>query len=711
VSRIRQAGLRRRLSVTLVGVALVSVLLLSAVIYVFARALINDGVEDQIESVRETRIQALDTGVTRLQSQVSSLASNPSVVDALTDLSGEFGQLDEDITSEQVAGLATLYEEEVLPPFVAAGVDLPATDLIPASTAGQYVQQQYIAENPDGFDERDRLDDAGDGSGYSTAHADHHPALRALLENTGMSDLLLVDADTGDVVYSTKKRIDLGTSAFDGPYALDADGQLRGLGAVVDKLSGVAVGDTVISDSVFYVPTAGDPVFFLAAAVRSGSDVVGAVVTEVPVSAVTAAMTAGQDWELLGLGDTGEAYIVGPDRTLRSDSRAWIEDPDDYLRRYVNRYDDQNGADLIETVGSPVLLQEVDNAAVSAGLDDEEFTGTVTNYLGRKTLAAAAPAEISGLDWAVVVEIDKNEANSALNSMLHRMLVVLAILLPTIGLIGVYLARILTRPANSLVEAAALIADGDLDTDVPDLGRNELGDLGRQLEGVARQLESREQAILDEEQNITDMLIALLPARLVDRVRHGEKAIADVFDTATVVSITLDGTPEAAGTDQDLALEISERLEEEIHALMDRYGVERVQRSSDSQLYVTGLGHDDARVADAADFTLALIEAVAEVSTEYGQALVARAGMSAGDVATGVLGSSQLSFSVWGDPPGTAVTLGSLARPGHVLADGNVVDVLGAEWDLDVTDELPGLDDDTHAWVLNARVSARPDPA
>lgn len=707
MSRIRGDRLRRRLSVTLVGVALVSVMLLSVVIYVFSRTLINDGVEDQLEAVRDTRIEALDIGVERLRAQTSSLAINPSLVDAMIDLSAEFGRLDEDVTPEQIEGLAELYDSEVLPPFVDAGLDIPAADLLPASTAGQYIQQQYIAQNPEGFDERDRLDDAGDGSGYSTAHGEHHPVLRSLLENTGLSDLLLVDADTGEVVYSTKKRIDLGTSALDGPHARDVRGEFGGLGAVIDNLSGVAVGEAVVSDSVFYIPTAGDPVFFIAAAVRSGSDVVGAVVTEVPVELVTAVMTARQDWELLGLGDTGEAFIVGADGTLRSDSRAWIEDPDDYLRRYMDRYDDQSGADLIDTVGSPVLLQNVANAAISAGLDDEEFTGTVTNYLGTKTLAAAAPAGISGLNWAVVVELDRDEASSALNSMLRRILVVLAVLLPAIGLLGVFLTRILTRPADSLVQAAARIASGDLDSDVPEFGRNELGDLGRQLDGVARQLESREQAILDEEQNISDMLIALLPARLVDRVRDGEQAIEDVFDTATVVSATIDGVP--VGADQDLALEIGERLEEDIHALMERHGAERIQRSSDSQLYVTGLDQSDARVADAADFVLSLIQAVAEIGDEYGQPLTLRAGMSAGEVATGVLGSSQLSFSVWGDPSGTAVALGSLARPGNVLADDNVIDELGADWDIDAVEELPGLADDTHASVINGRVGARPE--
>ncbi|MDH3753846.1 MAG: HAMP domain-containing protein [Acidimicrobiia bacterium] len=698
MSRARNSSLRRRLSVTLVGVALVSVLLLSGVNYVFARLLIDDSVEAQLTAVRDTRVQTLEIGIERLKSRVSILAANPSVVDALTDLSTQFRQLDADITADQVAGLTTIYDTEALPPFVDAGVDISSGDLVPASTAGRYVQHHYIAGNPDSFDERDQLDDAGDGSGYSEAHADHHPLLRALMENARMSDLILVDADTGDVVYSTKKRIDLGTNGFDGPYA-DS-----GLGEVIDKISGVAVGDAVVSDSFFYIPTRGEPVFFIAAIVRSGSDVVGAVVTEVPVELVTAVMTAEQDWELLGLGDTGESYIVGADRTLRSDSRAWLEDPDDYLRRYVDRYGDQDAADLIETVGSPVLLQEVDNEAVTAGLDGDEFIGTVTNYLGSRTLAASGPVQGVGLDWAVIVEQDKGESDSALNALLRAMLVVLAVLLPTIAVVGVLLSRILTRPAESLVRAADRIADGDLDTEVEDLGRNELGDLGRQLEGVAHQLESREQAIVDEEQHINDMLTALLPARLVDRVRRGEQAIEDIFDTATVVSITVDGVPEAAGVDQDLALEFTERLDEEIRALMDRYDVERIQRSSGSQLYLTGLDQDDARVADAAEFTLAAMRTITEVGADNGQTLTVRAGMSAGEIATGVLGSSQLSFGVWGDPPGTAVTLGSLARAGQVLADGNVTEQLGPEWDIGPLEELPGLADDLDAHVVNGRV-------
>lgn len=697
---IGNKGLRRRLTFALVGVSLISVVLLATVNFVFARLLISDSVESQLTSVRDTRVQAVEIGVERLQSRVSALALNTSVADALTELSSEFAELDEDITSEQVDDLTTIYNTEALPPFVAAGVDIDATDLVPATAAGRYLQRHYISENPNDPDERDQLDDAGDGSGYSAVHATHHPVLRSLAANAGMNDLLLVEAETGNIVYSTNKRIDLGTNTVVGPYA---DG---GLGEVVGKLATVAVGDSVISDTFFYVPTSGEPVFFLASVVRSGSNVIGAVVAEVPVSALTGVMTAQQDWRRLGLGDTGESYIVGADGTLRTDTRAWLQDPDDYLSRHLEKYDDPDANTLIEIVGSPVLIQEVDNAAVTEGLDGNQYTGNVTNYLGTKTLAASGPAAVDGVTWIVVVEVDRAEADAALNSLLRRFLLVLALLLPSIAVLGVFLARTLTKPADELVRAAARIANGDLDTEIEDLGQNELGDLGRQLEGVAQQLESQEQAILDEEQHINDMLGALLPARLVERVRRGESAIGDVFDTATVVSITIDSTPSTLATDHDLALEMADRLNAETLLLMERHSVERIQRSSGSQLYLTGLNQDDAQVSDAAEFALAAMQVVSAVSAEFGHQVTARAGLSTGDVATGVLGTNQLSFGVWGDPTGMAMTLASLALPGQVLADGSVVEQLDRAWDFDSLEELSGLSDRIEAHVLNGRISA-----
>ncbi len=693
MSRRGRAGLRNRLTRSLVGVALTSVLLLSGVNYVFARWLIDDSVEAQLETLRDSRVAAVERGMARLRSNVSNLAANPSVVDALAELSTEYDRLDavpadSGDAADRDARLEALYADEILPAVVAAGIDpgLPA-DLVPASRAGRYVQYHYIVENPDGFDERDRLDDAGDGSGYSGAHATHHPLLRELMVNASMSDLLLVDIDSREVVYSTKKRIDVGTDAVAGPYG-DS-----GLGAVLDDLTRVAAGETAVSDSSFYLPTRGSPVFFLAAAVRSDTEVIGAVVTEMPADVLTAVITADQNWDLLGLGDTGETYVVGADGTLRTNSRRWSEDPETYLERVRDRYDDAT-ADAIEAVGSPVLVQPVDNRAVAAGLDGDEFIGTVDNYLGVRTLTASAPVAFGELDWVVVAEQARSETDSALDSYARRILLVLAVLLPLVAVLAALLARNLTRPVNTLVLAADRIAAGESDVVIDDLGRNELGDLGRQIDGVARQLEGREQEILEEERHIGEVLTAVLPARLVERVRRGEGTVDDVFDTATVISITLDELPEGAGFDQDVVWEIGERLNDGVEELMERHGVDRVRRSAGTQLFIAGLDHDDPRADDAVAFARAAIERVAALGREFERHITAHAGLSAGEVATGVLGGTQLTFGVWGDPPTAAQAIDSLAQPGQILVDDSVAELLGTEWVVGPSERLPGLAED-----------------
>ncbi len=693
MSRDGRSGLRRRLEVTLVGVALVSVLLLSGLNYLFARLLISESVEDQLSALRDTRVEAIERGATRAQAGVGTLAVTPSVITALEELSAGYGELESDITAQQLVELEAAYEV-AFEPLRAIGQDVPVSAVLPKSEAGRFVQYQYILQNPDAFDDRDRLDDAGDGSNYSQAHARYHPLLRSLGQNIGASDLLLIDAKTSEVVYSVKKRIDIGTSATTGPWAEGA------LGAIVDGLASTTVGDTVISDTSFYVPARGQAVVFVATAIRSGSEVLGAVVAELPVQAITDLATAGQGWELLGLGETGDIYLVGPDGTLRTDTRNWLDDPEAYLRGYLDRTGDEAQVEQMRFVGSAALTERVDNRAVEAALSGDTFVGRVTNSRGEATFVASGPVQLGGQDWAVVVEQDRSEAMAGLASLLRSTLVVMAVLLPVTALLGWWMARSLTRPFGQLVDAADRIANGEPASGVGQLGNNELGDVGRQLEIVATRLEAEEVAILAEEAQIIDVLGAVIPPRLIDRVRSGEQCISDLLDTATAISFLVGGIPEAAGSDQDTVFEITEHLAEEIDRLVEAFGVERVRRSTTNALFVAGMGRSDARIDDAVQFTAAVMEMVAAAGDEFGQRLTIRAGLATGDVASGVIGQHQLTFSVWGQPVSAAFTLASLARPGEILADALVGQAVGSQWDVEPRDGLPGLDDDVEAWSI-----------
>jgi len=671
VSVVRGSSLRARLSRTLVGLGLVSVLLLAGVNFLVVRTLIDTNVNDQLVTLRNLRKESIELGIEGVLARVSVMASDPGVVKATEDLGGAYSAMDNDIGPTQLADLVASYDA-VVARYDEAGVERPPVEeLVPDSPAGRYLQYHYVAANPFPIDERDQLTDAGDGTSYSSAHADYHPFLRSLRDSIDATDLLIVGAASDDVIYSASKLVDLGTDTSTGPY------RDTGLGTSLTQLQQAAITDAVIVDSRFYLPDSSAPIVHVAATIRADAQVIGAIVVEIPIGALTDIVTADQQWDLLGLGDTGEAYVVGPDLRLRTVPRAWFEDSNRYLRRFTEQGGDQRTVELFEFTGSPVLLQSVDNQAVREAFDGEDFVGVVDNYLGRRTLAATAPLDLPGLDWVVVTEQQTAETNDELGRFLVTIALVLAVLLPILAIVGLYLARMLARPVGPLVDAAGQIAAGDLDAEVPDLGRNELGDLGRQLRTVASQLRDHEQEIAHEEQGIASMLESVLPPTLVTRIRSGEPEIIDQIDTGTVISLTIRGLPVPVGAEQDAVLDLTTRLANELRLLAAEHGVDRIRVGSDRQLFVSGLGEPGPRAEAALAFATAAIRLVDSLGSELGVELSGQIGMTAGQVATGVLGSQQASFGIWGECVGAATTLSAHAAA-EILVDRSVIDELDA---------------------------------
>ena len=97
------------------------------------------------------------------------------------------------------------------------------------------------------------MDDAGDGSAWSAAHAKYHDYYRAMTELQRFEDVLMLDTQ-GNVVYTAFKGVDLGANLLDGPYRLSnlAD-------AYREVMSRNIVGEVVFSDFAAYSPSLGNP--------------------------------------------------------------------------------------------------------------------------------------------------------------------------------------------------------------------------------------------------------------------------------------------------------------------------------------------------------------------------------------------------------------------------------------------------------------------
>ncbi|MBU0972132.1 MAG: cache domain-containing protein, partial [Proteobacteria bacterium] len=123
----------------------------------------------------------------------------------------------------------------------------------------------------------------------------------------GYSDLFLINPD-GLVFYSVGKEADLNSNLARGKYASSNLGRLF-RSVLETKRFGLA-------DFEPYAPSNGEPSAFMAQPLVNDQGRAEVVVAlQLPLKAINAIMTG-----RTGMGDTGETYLVGPDKLMRSDS-------------------------------------------------------------------------------------------------------------------------------------------------------------------------------------------------------------------------------------------------------------------------------------------------------------------------------------------------------------------------------------------------------
>ena len=197
------------------------------------------------------------------------------------------------------------------------------------------------------------------------------------IKATGYDDFLVINKD-GRVVYSQKKRADYTTNLVTGPY------KDSGLGRAFARAN---TGETAFEDFSPYAPAKGEPTAFLAAPILKKGQQSGVVALQISINKIQKIMV-----ENSGLGRTGEAYLVGPDKLMRSDS---LRDPEHHSLK-ASFADPKNG--------------RVDTEAVTRALSGEDGADISLNYAGLPVISAFKPFTVGGITWVMVVEIEMAEA-------------------------------------------------------------------------------------------------------------------------------------------------------------------------------------------------------------------------------------------------------------------------------------------------------------
>jgi class 3 adenylate cyclase len=264
------------------------------------------------------------------------------------------------------------------------------------------------------------------------------------------------------------------------------------------------------------------------------------------------------------------------------------------------------------------------------------------------------------------------------------------------------------RPVGPLTDAAESIAGGDVDTRVPDLGRNEYGDLGNRINTISAEIRERDEQREEEDRAITQLLLAALPPRLVDKARAAiedgtisvESDFGDLMDTCTVVAVSVSGYFDLTASDMESTVNVSSVFARSVEELAEKSGVERVRSTPDEYLFTAGLNSPEFATQDAVRFVDELRDLLDELQSETNRTGEYRIGLSAGRAATGVLRGSELTFGIWGPPVRRALSLAAAAEPYQTLADRTVSEDLGEGSVLEPVELTDLQDDQIQAFVI-----------
>jgi methyl-accepting chemotaxis protein len=255
-----------------------------------------------------------------IEKQAKVMANDVSIKEAAKSFSTAFFNFDKSLVNKN--SLINYYENQFRPRYNDQNTDtLTASSLYNSLTdISVALQSQFISLNPSPLGEKDKLNSIGDGSEYDELHERYHSTVRTFLKEFGYYDVFIVEPKQGYIVYSVFKELDFATSLKFGPY------KDSGIAEAFNEGLKLQNGQTYLTDFKPYLPSYNNAASFISSPIFDGSQLVGVLIFQMPIDRLNALMTQKGKWANSGFGASGAIYLVGQDKTLRNESRFFVED-------------------------------------------------------------------------------------------------------------------------------------------------------------------------------------------------------------------------------------------------------------------------------------------------------------------------------------------------------------------------------------------------
>lgn len=610
----------------------------------------------QLMSFRNARAEAIRDYIEQLGDNVMATSEIQFTVDGLRAFTQAYGQLP-DIGDIQKKKLMSYYET-TFAPRLAKYLDTAASaaTYYPSTNADRYLKY-YYSITPSEIYNKSRKD-LKDGSAWSGVHRKYHARFARIAELFGYDDILLVDAKSGNVVYSFAKEDDFATNLLSGPYRSSQVSKL-----FLDARNSPDPAFLSFTDFEHYAPSLGKPNMFAATNVFDGDELIGVLIFQLDNDRVDNLMTSHRKWKEVGLGSSGETYLVGGDKTFRSSPRSFFEDSRKYLVSVKKNGVPQGQIDEIRRTGSPVLVQTVSTEGSTQALEGAAGTSEYRDYRGVPVVASYQPIRFGPFNWALIAEIDQSELFSGIAQLSKYQLLLAAILIPTITYFSILASQAFMRPIRRLLEAARQISSGNYRFEIPITARDEFSDVAGALNTMSKKHGELENLLSWQTDYNDKLLRSILPSGAASRIKQGVERIADNHASVSVLCADIEGWHELSqAMEFDASMQLLKELTRSLDEISETFDLEHIQDAGASYMAIAGLSQPCIdHQKRSLECAFAMLKLISRFNRHHGVDLSLDIGLHSGAMAASVVSSDRLSFDLWG--PTISIARGIRASP------------------------------------------------
>jgi len=469
---------------------------------------------DKLSTVATSKSGEIKDYFKSLEALLVSLANHQGTQNAFEDFESGFYNLQKElkldvikVTNELKLDFTNNYLSQVNYDIPNSSSKRDIGSYLPKDVNALIAQYIFITKNRENLGEKNNMSyDKQYDSTYMQAHKLHHNTFNTFLKGFDLYDVFMVDLK-GNLIYTVFKEKDYSTNLKNGVY------KNSGIAKVYKKALQMGKNELAFSDFAPYEPSYNSAASFIATPLYVNNEKKGVLIFQMPIDKINAIMSFHGQYKEAGLGESGEAYLVGQDYKMRNDSR-FIEDIDDAL---------------IKKLGSTIGIWEVRTNSTKAVIEENSNKGKaiIEDYRKVKVLSVYNSINLFGqTSWALISEIDEEEALLGARQLSNNILLLsVGILMLVVLAFFYFINRLVAVPLESLNKGILnLLNSNDTRSRVDVHSKDEIGKIAfnfnQYLENIEKGLIEDQRVIENVSQIVNEVSMGSLSKRVTAKTSN-----------------------------------------------------------------------------------------------------------------------------------------------------------------------------------------------